>query len=443
MTDLNTLTLAAARDGLRKGDFTSSDLTEACLTSISGAGKLNAFVHDTSEQAREQAKAADARIAAGDAPNMCGLPIGVKDVFATKGQPTQAASYILDGFKPEYESTITSKLFGAGAVMLGKLNMDEFAMGSSNENSVYGPAINPWKVDDRDLTPGGSSGGSAAAVAADLCLAATGTDTGGSVRVPAAWNDLVGLKTTSGRLSLEGVVPLAKKFDTVGPLCRSVEDAALLLAALEGAKPADLGSADLEGRRLAILRTAAMEDLSEEPASAFRQAVDILKDAGATVEEITVPVLEDAMPLSGCLFTAEAYGEWRDVIEADPDAMYAEVLERFRLGKGHSGPDYVAAWKKLEEIRQDFARAVSEYDAVILPTVPILPPKLERLETEHDYYVSANLLTLRNTRIGNLMGMCAITLPTGTPSCGVMMMAGPGREEYLLRLAAAAEEALS
>jgi aspartyl-tRNA(Asn)/glutamyl-tRNA(Gln) amidotransferase subunit A len=179
MTELNKLKIAEARDALRKGEVTSLELTEACLGAIEGSGKLNAFVHNTPDLAREQAKAADVRIKAGDAPDMCGIPLGIKDLFCTKGVESQAASNILGGFKPEYESTVSGKLLEAGTVMLGKLNMDEFAMGSSNETSAYGNVVNPWKIDDRDLTPGGSSGGSASAVAADLCLAATGTDTGG------------------------------------------------------------------------------------------------------------------------------------------------------------------------------------------------------------------------------------------------------------------------
>jgi aspartyl-tRNA(Asn)/glutamyl-tRNA(Gln) amidotransferase subunit A len=210
MSDLNKLTIAAARDALRKGEVTSVELTEACLGAVEGAGALNAFVHDTSDLAREQAKAADERIKGGDAPAICGIPLGIKDLFCTKGVESQAASGILDGFKPEYESTVTQNLFDAGAVMLGKLNMDEFAMGSSNETSVYGNAVNPWKVDDRQLTPGGSSGGSASAVAADLCLAATGTDTGGSIRQPAAFTGITGIKPTYGRCSRWGIVAFAR-----------------------------------------------------------------------------------------------------------------------------------------------------------------------------------------------------------------------------------------
>ena len=199
MSDLMKLTLAGARDALRAGETTAVELTEASLAAVADSKHLNTFVHDTSEIARSQAKAADLRIQAGDAPDMCGLPIGMKDLFCTKGVATQAASAILDGFKPEYESTVSQKLFDAGAVMVGKLNMDEFAMGSSNETSVYGNSVNPWKVDERELTPGGSSGGSAAAVAAENCMAATGTDTGGSIRQPAAFTGITGIKPTYGR----------------------------------------------------------------------------------------------------------------------------------------------------------------------------------------------------------------------------------------------------
>ncbi|MFT6105499.1 MAG: aspartyl-tRNA(Asn)/glutamyl-tRNA(Gln) amidotransferase subunit A, partial [Paracoccaceae bacterium] len=209
MSELSSLTIAEARTRLRKGDLTSVELTEACLTEIEGAGALGAFVHHTPDIARDAAVAADARLSGGDAPAMCGIPIGIKDLFCTQGVPSQAASAILEGFKPEYESTVSGQLRSAGAVMLGKLNMDEFAMGSSNETSVYGNAVNPWKCDDRKLTPGGSSGGSAAAVAGDLCLGATGTDTGGSIRQPAAFTGIVGIKPTYGRCSRWGVVAFA------------------------------------------------------------------------------------------------------------------------------------------------------------------------------------------------------------------------------------------
>ena len=211
----NSWTIAAARDALRKGEISAVDLTMSCLTAIDAGDGLNAFVHKTPEIALEQARAADVRIAAGDAPAMCGIPLGIKDLFCTKGVPSQAASNILKGFRPEYESTVTTRLFGAGAVMLGKLNMDEFAMGSSNETSCYGNAVNPWqrKGSNVQLTPGGSSGGSASAVAAHICAAATATDTGGSIRQPAAFTGTVGIKPTYGRCSRWGIVAFASSLD--------------------------------------------------------------------------------------------------------------------------------------------------------------------------------------------------------------------------------------
>ena len=244
MSELNKLTIAEARDRLRAREVTASELTEACLGAIEGAGALNAFVHQTPVIARDMAARADKRLAGGDAPAMCGIPVGIKDLFCVKGVPTQAASRILEGFRPEYESTVTQNLWDAGAVMLGKLNMDEFAMGSSNETSAYGDAVNPWKVDDRRLTPGGSSGGSSAAVAADLCLAATGTDTGGSIRQPASYTGTVGLKPTYGRVSRWGVIAYASSLDQAGPMTKTVRDAAIMLGAMASVDDKDSTSAD-------------------------------------------------------------------------------------------------------------------------------------------------------------------------------------------------------
>jgi aspartyl-tRNA(Asn)/glutamyl-tRNA(Gln) amidotransferase subunit A len=276
-----------------------------------------------------------------------------------------------------------------------------------------------------------------------LASASIGSDTGGSVRIPAAWNDLVGLKTTHGRLTLEGVVPLALKFDTIGPLCRSVEDAALLTAALEGSKAPDLRGASLEGRRFAVLETVFMEGLRDAPMASFAHAIARLERAGATIEKIKVPAVQQALDVSGPLITSEAYGLWHEVIEAAPEKMYEEILRRFRLGRDHSGPDYVAAWAKLDAARAAYDAATAGYDAILAPTSAILPPDLERLINEPDYYVTENLMALRNTRIGNLLGLCALTLPTGTPSCGLMLMAAPGFDNAILRLGAAVEAALA
>jgi aspartyl-tRNA(Asn)/glutamyl-tRNA(Gln) amidotransferase subunit A len=262
------------------------------------------------------------------------------------------------------------------------------------------------------------------------------------VRVPAAWNDLVGLKTTHGRLSLTGVVPLAESFDTVGPLCRTVEDCAQLLAVLEGGKATDLGGASLSGARFLVLEPYT-SDVRDAPGAAFADALARLAQAGARVKTGRVAGIEEAMALSPVLFATEGYGTWRDVIEAAPHKMYSRILERFRGGKDFSAPDYVAGWRRLRELRALWLAETAGYDAVLLPSVANLPPDVSRLMTDPDYYVTENLITLRNTRVGNLTGLCGLSLPTGVPSCGLMMMAPPMAEDRLLCLGAAAEAVLT
>ena len=399
------------------------------------------YARVTADRALFEAQAAAKRAASGNRLSLLdGVPISWKDLFDTQGVETEAGSNLLAGRVPDRDALVLENATAAGLVCLGKTHMSELAFSGLgyNPSTATPPCIN-----DENAVPGGSSSGAAASVAFDLAAIGIGSDTGGSVRIPSAWNDLVGLKTTAGRLSLEGVVPLALKFDTVGPLCRSVEDAARMLAALEGGKPADLKGATLEGKRLAILQTIALDDVRDEPQGAFQDAVLKLGAAGAKIRHVNVPEIEDAMALTSCLYTTEAYGLWRDVIEAHPENMYAEILQRFLLGKDHSGPDYVAAWATLEATRIAYDKATAGFDAVILPTAPILPPDLARMKSDHTYYVTENLLSLRNTRIGNLMGLCALSLPTGVPSCGLMMMMHPHHEEALLRLGAAAERALA
>ncbi len=322
---------------------------------------------------------------------------------------------------------------------LGKTHLSELAFSGLGVNPI---TATPPCVNDAEAAPGGSSSGAAASVAFGLAAAAIGSDTGGSVRVPSAWNDLVGLKTTAGRLSNDGVVPLAARFDTAGPMTRSVEDAALLLAALEGGKPADLQASDLSNARFGLLETIALDDLDDVIRGAFDASVGKLRAAGAEIIPLDVPILSDAMAQSAILFSSEAYGTWKDTIEANPDLMYSEILLRFRSGAAHSAADYVAAWQMLECARRAWSEATAGFDAVLAPTTANLPPKLARLQTEDEYYKTANLLTLRNTRIGNLMGVSALTLPTGTPSCGMMLIGKANGEPHLLRLGAAAETVL-
>ncbi len=321
MTNLNSLTVSEARDKLRAKEISSVELTNSCLSAIDAADALGAFAHKTPELAMEQAKRADERlIKKENAPDLCGIPLGIKDLFCTKGVESQAASRILENFKPEYESTVSQNLLDNGTVMLGKLNMDEFAMGSSNETSIYGNAINPWKIDDRGLTPGGSSGGSAAAVAADLCLAATGTDTGGSIRQPAAFTGIVGIKPTYGRCSRWGVIAFASSLDQAGPMTKTVRDGAIMLKAMAGNDPKDSTSANIEvpnfeamltgeikDKRIGIPKEYRLDGMPSEIEKLWADGTDMLRQAGAKIENISLPHTKYALPAYYVIAPAEAF----------------------------------------------------------------------------------------------------------------------------------------
>ena len=326
-----------------------------------------------------------------------------------------------------------------GSVCLGKTHMSELAFSGLGLNPM---TATPPNVNDPGAVPGGSSSGAAASVAFGLAPAAVGSDTGGSVRVPAAFNDLVGLKTTHGRLPLEGVVPLCETLDTVGPLTRSVEDAALVLALLEGSRPADLRGATLRGARLAVLETVAMEDLADAPARAFEEAVGRLAQAGAAVTRIEVPAVAEAMASSAMLYPAEAYAIWREQLEGSPGTLFGEIERRILAGRDVPAHAHINGWRALMRHRAAWGQATAGFDAVIAPTAAILPPRADRLETDSEHYVEQNLLALRNARIGNLMGGAGLSLPTGVPSCGLMLLGPPMSEARLLRLGAAAEAAL-
>ncbi|WP_170383959.1 amidase [Ruegeria atlantica] len=442
MQDWLTMTACDLGRGIGMGRIDPVELTETYLSAIDAhPHRDRIYARVTHDRARSEARAAQTRAKLGQRLSLLdGVPISWKDLFDTAGIATEAGSALLTGRVPDTDAVVVRNTTAMGAVCLGKTHMSELAFSGLGLNPITGT---PPCVDDEDAVSGGSSSGAAASVAWGLAAGGMGSDTGGSVRIPAAWNNLVGLKTTAGRVSLEGVVPLCLRFDTAGPLARSVEDAAHLLALLEGGNPADLRGASLKGRRFADLQNVAKDDLRDAPRKAYDDAVERLRDAGAEIVPLEVPELNEAMGLSGLLYTTEAYGLWRDVIEANPDAMYPEILERFRTGKKVSGADYVAAWSKLKACRAAWDAAAAGFDAVLAPSAPILPPKLERLMSDHDYYVTENLLALRNTRIGNLMGLAALTLPTGTQGCGLMMMGYPGSEEALLRLGSAAEAVLA
>ena len=367
-----------------------------------------------------------------------GVPVSWKDLFDVAGHQTNAGSDLLKGRIPKNDCAILKLASINGLVTLGKTHMSELAFSGLGLNPI---TQTPPCVNDLGAVAGGSSSGAAASVAFGLAPAAIGSDTGGSVRIPAAWNDLVGLKTTVGRVSMEGVIPLCRSFDTVGPIVKTVDDAALLFSVLTGNKPVDLKSKPFEGGRLAILKGTALNDLQQKPALAFEESVKALSKFGFKIEEIEVAEVESALALSS-LVPTEAYAEWRDDIEASPELMYEKILQRFRGGRDVLASDYLKAMRDLEVFKRRYVDKTSEFDAVILPTCPILPPNLERLKSDNGYYVSQNLMALRNTRIANLLGICALTIPTNHPSCGVSIMALPNMEEKLLKLGRAAELAI-
>lgn len=394
----------------------------------------------TEDRASAEAAAAAKRAKSGQRLGLLdGVPISWKDLFDTAGAATEAGSALLKGRTPDRDARVLRNATAQGMVCLGKTHMSELAFSGLglNPSTATSPCVN-----DHDAVSGGSSSGAAASVAFGLAPCAIGSDTGGSVRIPAAWNDLVGLKTTSGRVSCDGVVPLVASFDTVGPLCRTVEDAALMLSVLDGSACVDLRGASLKGSRFLVLKNG-LDDARDKPRAGFESAVGRLMDAGAEIRRDRLAIVDEALALSGVLFTTEAYATWHDEIEAQPEVMYPEICERFRSGGRFSGVDFVRAWQRLEAIRKEYHEAVAGFDAVILPTSPIMPPNMDRLLSDHDYYVTENLLALRNTRVGNLMGSSGLTLPTGLGSTGIMFLGAPMGEEKLLRIGAAAERALA
>jgi len=427
--------------GIEAGSIDPVALTETYLQVIDAHPDTpRIYTVVTHDRARAEAKAAAFRAKHGLRRSaLDGVPISWKDLFDSAGVATEAGSALLKGRVPQTDARVLATATRMGTVCLGKTHMSELAFSGIGLNPV---TATPPNVNDPRWVPGGSSSGAAASVAQGLAAIGIGSDTGGSVRIPSAWNDLAGLKTTSSRLSLDGVVPLCRRFDTIGPLARTVEDCALALAAMEGTPAADLTGASLKGLRLAVL-SYGTEGTRDLPLQAFQAARDRLAEAGATIETLDAPEAAEANAMSGLLFSPEAWGIWGDTISKQPDLMFHEILTRFRGGSEVKAAEYVAAWERLARLQKVWHARVAPFDAVILPTAPILPPDAQRMHDDSAYYQSENLLALRNTRIGNLMGLAAITLPAGAPSCGIMFLGKPRGEEALLRVCAAAEKALS
>jgi len=483
MSSPNNLSIADARDALRARSLSATELTEACLSAIEAAAPLNAFVHITPDRARAEAAAADERLAQGDAPSLCGIPLGIKDLFCTRDVPAQAGSRILQDFRPPYESTVTANLKAAGAVALGKLNMDEFAMGSSNESSVYGPAVNPWRgADGTRLTPGGSSGGSAAAVAAGLCLGATGTDTGGSIRQPAAFTGTVGLKPTYGRVSRWGIIAFASSLDQAGPMARTVRDAAILLQGMASNDPRDSTctdipvpdfeaalTGDIRGTRIGIPREYRMEGMPPEIETLWQRGAEMLRDAGANVVDISLPHTKYALPAYYVIAPAEAssnlarydgvrYGR-RAVLDAGdgitelyektraegfgPEVQRRVMIGTYVLSAGFYDAYYNRARKVRALIKRDFDEVFAQgIDAILTPTTPSAAFPLGAMAEADPIEMYLNDVF---TVTVNLAGLPGIAVPTGLDAgglpLGLQLIGRPFEEGALLNQALVLERA--
>ena len=453
MAGLTHMTIAEARDALKAKKISSAELTGAHLKAMEATRSLNAFVTETPERAMADAARADAALAKGTAGALEGIPLGIKDLFCTEGVLTTAGSHILDGFKPPYESTVSAKLWQAGAVMLGKLNMDEFAMGSSNMTSYHGAVKNPWKKRgaNSNLVPGGSSGGSAAAVAARAVMGATATDTGGSIRQPAAFTGTVGIKPTYGRCSRWGIVAFASSLDQAGPIARTVEDTAIMLQAMSGHDPKDSTSADLavpnfeaavergvKGLKIGIPKEYKLDAAPKEIQDLWEQGIAWLKEAGASTVEITLPHTKYALPVYYVIAPAEAssnlarYDGVRFGLRVPGkslDEMYentraagfgAEVKRRILIGTyvlsaGYYDAYYLRAQRVRALIARDFTEAYKQVDAILTPATPSAAFAIgEKMDDPIAMYLN-DVFTVT----ANLAGLPGISVPGGLSSEGL------------------------
>ncbi|MCF6195664.1 MAG: Asp-tRNA(Asn)/Glu-tRNA(Gln) amidotransferase subunit GatA [Emcibacter sp.] len=484
MSELTRLTLAEARDGLAKGDFTAREMTEQHLTAMEQGRELNSYIVETADMALDMADKADHMIRGGNATGMTGIPVAVKDLYCTKDVHSCSASHILNGFKPKYESTVTANLWADGAVMLGKTNMDEFAMGSSNETSFYGPVKNPWRatkadgtLETKDYVPGGSSGGSVAAVAGHMAIAATGTDTGGSIRQPAAFTGLVGMKPTYGRCSRWGMIAFASSLDQAGPITKTVRDAAIMMESMASYDVKDSTSVkrivpnyehaltgDIRGMKIGIPKEYRMDGMPDEIEKLWQQGIAWLKDAGAEIIDISLPHTKYALPTYYIVAPAEAssnlarYDGVKYGLRVEGDGlsgMYKntraegfgdEVKRRILIGTyvlsaGYYDAYYLKAQKIRTLIAQDFAKAYEQVDVILTPTAPSAAFAMgEKSDDPIAMYLN-DVFTVP----ASLAGLPAISVPGGLSAnsmpLGLQLIGRAFDEETMFRAAHVLEHA--
>ena len=478
MTELTDLTIASALKGLQNKDFSATELTQAHLDAMEGARQLNAYITETPDIALRQAGEADARYNAGEARMLDGIPIGMKDLFCTEGVQTTAASKILKGFTPTYESTVSQKLWDAGCTMLGKLNLDEFAMGSANTTSHFGNVINPWKDESgKDLVPGGSSGGSSAAVAARLCLGATGTDTGGSIRQPAAFTGICGIKPTYGRCSRWGIVAFASSLDQAGAFARTTEDCALMLNAMCGHDAKDSTSStrevpdftkalegDLKGKKIGIPKEYRVDNMPQEIDSIWSKGIEWLKDQGAEIVDVSLPHTKYALPAYYIIAPAECssnlarydgvrYGlretgdDLKDMYELTRAEGFGDEVQRrimigtYVLSAGYYDAYYIKAQKVRRLITEDFDKAFEQVDALLTPTAPSSAFAIGENESDPIAMYLNDVFTVPTS----LAGLPGMSVPAGLDAkglpLGLQIIGKPWDEETVFNVARNIEKA--
>ncbi len=439
---MNHKTAAQLGQEIGAGKLDPVELAEECFDRIETSGiASDVFARLTRDRAKTEAVAACKRQKSGERIGpLDGVPVSWKDLFDTKDIATESGTLLLEGRTPDEDCEVLRRAVEAGTVCIGKTHMSELAFSGLGINPNTGT---PPNIHGSELAPGGSSSGAGASVAFGFVPIGIGSDTGGSVRIPSAWNDLVGLKTTHGLIPTGGVIPLCRGFDTVGPLCLNVEDAALMHCILAG-EPVKLPEAKpLSECKFLVSETITLDECGEDQLTGFHAAVDALGKAGATIEYGQIPEFEDTIPLGFKLFPYEAYSEWGEEIEASPELMFEPVRDRFLVGRKVTMADYEQAWDATRQLRKSYLARVEAYDAVLAPTVPVGPPNVEMLLNDHELFSSTNLKGLRNTRFGNMLGLCALTLPTNRPASGIMFMGAPLTEMCLLSVGLSAEQAIN